>query len=157
MNKITSSFPVSRFILLVSLLGAVALATSASAQNLATRRLIDDAKKNQVPPCEAIINEKAGVAIPVEVDFASLGDNPTHFLSLKDLLQGVSDGITAVTKDSAGKEAVAAKVKKIVLIRDEKGYGADFKDGVLTLKASFVSNFASSLAEKVEAKLGEVL
>lgn len=157
MNRLFPSRLLPCFVRLCSLLAAVALCASASAQSLATRRLIDDAKKTQVPACEAAVKEKAGVPIPVEVDFASLGDNSTHFLSLKDLLQGVQDGIGAVTKDSAGKEAVAAKVKKIVLTRDEKGYGANFKDGVLTLKASFVSNFSSPLAEKIEKTLEAAL
>ena len=146
---------VSSLVLAAALLAALAL--PASAQNLATRRLIDAAKKDQVPKCEAAIKEKTGAAIPVEVNFASFGDNETHFLSLKDVLQGVSDGFAEVAKDAAGKEAVAAKVKKVTLTRDEKGYGAEFKDGVLMLKASFVSNFASPMADKVKSTLEAAL
>ena len=146
----------ARFSLLLSLVAALALPLTAPAQNLAMRRLIDDAKKTDVPACEQAVKEKAGVAIPVEVDFASL-DSPDRFLSLKDLLQGISDGIGDVTKDKVGKDAVAAKVKKIVLTRDEQGYSASFKDGVLTCKASFISNFSSSMQDKIKATLEESL
>lgn len=148
---------VSRLALAVALFAAALLPVSAPAQNLATRRLIEEAKKTQIPACEAAIKEKTGTAIPVEVDFASFGDNETHFLSLKDVLQGVSDGIATVAKDAAGKEAVAAKVKKITLTKDEKGYAASFKDGTLALKASFVSNFASPMADKIKSTLEEAL
>ncbi len=146
----------ARFVLVCSLLAAVALPLTAPAQNLAMRRLIEDAKNTDVPACEQAVKEKAGVAIPVEVDFASL-DNPDRFLSLKDLLQGISDGIGEVAKDKAGKDAVATKVRKIVLTRDEKGYDASFKDGVLTCRASFASNYAESMAGKIKATLEESL
>ena len=127
----------------------------ARAQSLATRRLIETAKTDQIPEIERAIAEKTGAKIPVEVDFASLGDEAATFDSLRVTFNRVVSALEEQARDKLGKEAVAAKVKRVAIARakDLKEDAAELKDGTLSLRSQLTDSSTLTVGGVISAAL----
>ena len=114
---------------------------------LAQRRVLQDFETNQFPALKTKIDEAAGSAIPVEVNWESLAVPNEERLYAESWTQVYFEPLIAalkdLTRDDMGREA-AQNIKKIV-IQNTKDcrYGscwASFADGVLTLDHQAVEN-----------------
>ncbi len=127
-------------------------APAARAQGLATRRLIETAKTEHVAPAEKAVAEKTGAKIPIEVDFATLGDDAATFDSLRITLNRLVSAFEEETRDKLGKDAVAAKVKKVTIAR-AKGDAAELKDGTLAIGAQLTDQSTYTVGGVISAGL----
>lgn len=153
------------------ILGDLAVAQQ-TALGLSDRRALQAYQEKIYPAQQAAIHKAAGVELPIEVRWDTLalpgqGDSYSddgfwtniYFVPLEQAL-------SQVTSDSMGKQAVRAKLKKIVVIFEEAtapatAYenGVGFEDGVLTLNFRPYSNVddtsrrAEAIRKKLEAKL----
>ena len=115
---------------------------------LAQRRVVQDFETNHFPALKARIDEAAGTSLPVEVNWDSLAEPGEERLYVESWTQIYFEPLIAalqdLAKDDAGRDAMKAGVKKIV-IQNVKGcaYGdcwAALDNGVLTLDHKSVEN-----------------
>ncbi|MBP8805248.1 MAG: hypothetical protein KBG48_09470 [Kofleriaceae bacterium] len=118
---------------------------------LAERRAVKDFQDNHFPGWQERIHAAAGFAVPVEVDWTSLAiDGEAHLYAEcwpKVYFEPLVDGLTDVTRDDMGREALAAGLKQITIkhnpsvIYGDEGYGyATFAGGVLSLEHATHTN-----------------
>jgi hypothetical protein len=151
-----------RSLFLVALAGVVASPVMAD-PNLAERRAITAYQQGTYATLLKDIQTAAGFAVPVEVKWESIAlsdqaDNYAHddfwtnifFVPLK-------QSLATVASDNMGKQAVRAKLKKIVVQYDSatapvNAYadGVSFKSGVLTLNFTPYTN-ASDIEARAKA------
>lgn len=112
---------------------------------LAQRRVLQDFETNQFPALKSQIDEAAGFAIPVEVNWESLavpGEEHNYKESWPQIyFEPLIEGLKHLTRDEMGRDAIKSGIKQIV-VQNVKGcdYGtcwAGLNDGVLTLDHSF--------------------
>jgi hypothetical protein len=114
---------------------------------LAERRAVKSYQENIYPGHQRAIEEAAGFAVPIEVDWASLGeegyahmyDEAFSAVYFQPLIAALSD----IARDDLGKEALREGLKKIE-IRNREGYygdsGFSFEGGVLRIDHQPVTN-----------------
>ncbi|GHU23903.1 hypothetical protein FACS189488_07420 [Betaproteobacteria bacterium] len=159
--------------LLVTLVASVGIVSSAMAEpSLTERRAITAYEQGAYAGLLKDIQSAAGFAVPVEVNWASIalpGQSESYgnedfwtniyFVPLKTAL-------AAVASDDIGKQAVKAKLKKIVIHYDAAtapssayGNGISFKNGTLTLNFTPYTNAgdleprASAIQKELESGL----
>jgi hypothetical protein len=122
------------------LLFALCVASVQAEPSLAERRAITAYQQNTFPAYQKQIQAAVGFALALDVKWNSIAtpgeaDNygkdeywtKVYFIPLKDAL-------AAVASDDMGKQALAAKLKSVVITYNDKGdRGAVFENGVLTL------------------------
>jgi hypothetical protein len=132
---------------------------------LAERRAIKHFQDNTYPPLLKQIQDAAGFAVTVEVDWESLATLESSHLYEECLPKvyflPVVDGMARIAIDDMGKEALKSAVKKIVIQNkkpDYSSYWATFEHGVLTLdhqlsNVDYGKDRADELVRILESKL----
>jgi hypothetical protein len=115
---------------------------------LAERRVVKEFETGQFPALKTRIEEAAGFAVPIEVQWDTLavpGESRLYAESWPQVyFEPLIAGLTVVCRDDLGREAIESTLKKIV-IRNTKEcvYGdcwATLQDGVLTLDHEPLTN-----------------
>jgi hypothetical protein len=162
---------VALFALAFLIFGDLAAAQQ-KALGLSDRRALQAYQEKIYPAQQAAIHKAAGVELPIEVRWDALAQ-PGQGESYSDdgfwtniYFVPLEQALSQVTSDSMGKQAVRAKLKKVVVTYEEAtapatAYenGVIFEDGVLTLNFRPFSNIdetsrrAEAIRKKLEAKL----
>jgi hypothetical protein len=124
--------------------------------NLAERRVATEFESNTYPALKARIEEAAGFPVPIEVKWDTLAAPGESHLWAEGwpqvYFEPLIECLNQVCRDDLGREAIRAKLHKIV-VQNTKGciYGdcwASFHDDVLTLDHESVTNIADSEQRK---------
>ena len=110
---------------------------------LVERRALKAFQDSRFPELVGQINEAAGFAVDLEVDWQSLAvDDYAHLYDeawTKVYFQPLIEALKAITIDDMGKEALREGLKQVV-IRDSGTRQTGFSGGVLTFHRNPVSN-----------------
>jgi hypothetical protein len=155
----------------------IALSVTAFAQEtlgLAERRAIKEYQETQFPEIKKGIESAAGFAVPLDVNWEQIAKPGKASAYKEDIYWGttifkpLTRALTSITADKMGKEALKTKLKKIVIIHNEKTApsanfpnGLTFVAGVLTINWTpyantdepFVVERAKAIKDLVESKL----
>jgi hypothetical protein len=117
---------------------------------LAERRAIKDFQDNVLPGWHKKINDAAGIEVPLEIDWESLGiEDETHLYNEcwpKVFFVPLVEAFKSVARDDMGKEALREGLKKVIVKHNPDVYSGDtgsyaiFKAGVLALEHAAHSN-----------------
>lgn len=136
--------------------------------SLVERRAITAYQQNTFPAYQKQIQAAAGFALALDVQWNAIARpgeaenygkdeywTKVYFIPLKDAL-------AAVASDAMGKQALAAKLKRVVITNDDNGdRGAVFGNGVLTLNYPPYANVdetpVKERAKKIQTALEEAL
>ncbi len=136
---------------------ALAPAQETSTLGLAERRALKEYQEKVFPEQLKAVQTAAGFEVPVEVQWEAIAqpgqaDNymdEGYFTNI--YFQPLAMAFTEITKDDMGKQALAAKLKQIVLTYDDEtapvsNYptGVSFEEGVLKINFRPYSNVADT-------------
>lgn len=116
-----------------------ALLACAHAETPNTRREIEKAAKETFPRAVRAIEENIDAKVSFEVDAASFGDDEKAWSNLHIIANRVIGALSEVGKDQMGKDAIAASIRKVAIIKLDPGTAEDsieLKDGILTVRTS---------------------
>jgi hypothetical protein len=141
---------------------------------LAERRAIKEYQDTKFPEIKKGIETAAGFAVPIEVNWEQIAKPGQANAYKEDIYWGttifkpLTKGLASVAADKMGKEALKAKLKKIVIIHNEKTApsanfpnGLTFAAGVLTINwtpyantdETFVVERTKAIKDLIESKL----
>ena len=115
---------------------------------LAERRVVLDFETNALPALKTRIEEAAGAAVPVEIQWDGLCPNGESHLFIECwsaiYFEPLIAALKTVGRDAMGKEALKAGLKKIVVQNTKGNYYADglaaLENGSLTLDHEPLTN-----------------
>jgi hypothetical protein len=123
--------------LLAAFLTSLLASTYAETPN--TRREIEKAAKETFPRAVRSIEENVDAKVSFEVDTASFGDDEKAWSNLYIIANRITGALGEVGKDQVGKDAIAKRIQKIVIIKLPDITAADsidLRDGTLTVKST---------------------
>jgi hypothetical protein len=155
----------------------IALSVTAFAQEtlgLAERRAIKEYQETKFPDIKKGIETAAGFAVPLEVNWEQIAKPGNANVYKEDIYWGttifkpLTKALASVAGDKMGKDALKSKLKKIVIIHNEKTApsanfpnGLTFNAGVLTINwtpytntdENFVVERTKAIKDLIESKL----
>ncbi len=120
---------------------AVLAAPILCAQSLETRRAQKNFVENVLPEKQKELNEALGFELPVEFDYASMGDDARIYETIPGgALYYVVLALTEIGEDDLGKQALKEKVKTLRVVhtadQSSAGIAMDGETVVVTADAS---------------------
>ncbi len=127
---------------------------------LAERRRLKELRESVVPARQKELAAAAGVPLTLTVAWESLAEDTNPIMRLDEYcFQRVVDAFKDVCRDELGKEAVAAKVKRVHVINSTNSSWSEtcqLQDGVLTLDWDW-GNVLIVTPEMIAEQLGRQL
>jgi hypothetical protein len=154
-----------KIILTLLILTTSSMSFSQETLGLAERRALKEYQEKQFPEIKKEIEAGAGYAVVLDIKWeqiAKVGQSNAYKEDIywgTTIFQPLIEAFTSITADKMGKEALKSKLKKVVIIHDEKTApasnfpnGLTFKDGVLTVNWTPYSNVDDTfVVERVKA------
>jgi hypothetical protein len=161
--------------LFITLLIAVSMTTFAQEPlGLAERRALKEYQDTQFPEIKKGIESAAGYAVPMDIKWDQIAKVGQSDVYKEDIYWGttifkpLTQALQSIASDKMGKEALKAKLKKVVILHNEKTSpasnflnGLTFNAGVLTINwtpysnvdETFVVERVKALKDLIESKL----
>jgi hypothetical protein len=154
-----------KIILTLLILTTSSMSFSQETLGLAERRALKEYQDTQFPEIKKGIETAAGFAVALDIKWDQIAKVGQSDVYKEDIYWGttifnpLTQALASIASDKMGKDALKSKLKKVVVIHDEKTApasnfpnGLTFKDGVLTINWTPYSNTDDTfVVERVKA------
>jgi len=125
---------------------------------LIEKRLIKEAKETWLPGEAKDMQEAAGAAIAIDIDWTSFETDEAALKSLPHLgMRKMANAFRVICVDELGKEAVRETVKKVVITNVQAEPKVSLENGVITLACAFGKGSDGCLGDLAIARTLEKL